>query len=281
MGNKKLMAFTVTAVALTAAGAAVIATNPRRVAEAEESLRLATAAKAEELASQVTVKSQFAVEANCGGKKTAKVLELDPDEITGSLIVNTMNDESLTGCTFAGVSTQHLLIQGPETGDIPLTGTGFGLAAAHVEVSDTGEEVEVAVSSAAKVGLFRSAISAEAHASHSLAEDAQRISTGMMQAYTEAAPIIQRQSSQKTITQVVVPPARRETATEETVLIEPPTETAAEASPEPTPESLTSPADTAPMDQDPAASEPASLPVNEASESDQDDAVTPEPLPGE
>lgn len=209
MGNKKLMTITVTAVALMAAGSTVLASNPRRLAQAEESLRLAAGSKADELASQVSVRSQFAIEADCGGERTAELLELNPDQITGQLIVDTTNSEALLGCSLAGISTRQLLIDGPQTGDIRLTGSGFQNANAHVEVEQNGENVEVTVSATARVGLFRSAISAEAHASRSLTADVQQISTRMIDAYTEAAPIVQQRKALRSSSQVAVEPPQR------------------------------------------------------------------------
>lgn len=206
MKSKRLVTLAVTAVALTTAGSAILARNPRRVAQAEESLRLAASQKAEELASQISVRLQFAIEANCGGKSTTEVLELNPDEITGKLIVDTMNSEALLGCSLAGISTQQLLIDGPEGGDMPLTASGFQNGSAHVELKQNGESVEVMVSATAKAGFFRSAISAEAHASRSLTGDIQQISTKMIEAYTEAAPIVQKGEFRRASNQVATDP---------------------------------------------------------------------------
>lgn len=202
MKDKRLITLTVTAAALTAAGSAALVWNPRRVAQAEEALRLAASQKAEELASQISVRSQFAIEANCGGESTTEILELNPDEITGKLIIDTMNREDFLGCSLAGISTRQLLIDGPKTGDTPLTGAGFQNGSAHVEVKQNGENVEVTVSAAAKAGLFRSAISAEAHAFRSLTGDVQQISTRMIEAYTEAAPAVQQRGTVRPSNQV-------------------------------------------------------------------------------
>ena len=206
MKDKRLITFTLTAAALTAAGSAALVWNPRRVAQAEEALRLAASQKAEELASQISVRSQFAIEANCGGESTTEILELNPDEITGKLIIDTMNREDFLGCSLAGISTQQLLIDGPEGGDMPLTGSDFQNGSAHVELKQNGESVEVVVSATAKAGFFRSAISAEAHASRSLTGDIQQISTKMIEAYTEAAPIVQKGEFRRASNQVAADP---------------------------------------------------------------------------